>query len=174
MRLALAGPMGVGKTVTGRHLAARLGVPFTDLDAQIAGASSDIPSIFALHGEAGFRDREAAALAVCAEGAGVLSLGGGALLREESRLWLAAWPVVVLMARPETLAGRLEGGGSGRPLAGAWRRLYEERQAHWRSLGPWVWVDGLGVAEVTDQAEAAWAGMDQGAGRGSGRGSGRQ
>ena len=172
MRLALAGPMAVGKTTAGRHLARRLGVPFTDLDAQIVATFGDIPSIFVAHGEAGFRDREAAVLVSCAGAEGVLALGGGALLREENRRRLAAWPVVVLMARLETLTARLEGADDdkaddkkpdgSRPLAGAWRRLYEERQAHWRSLGPWVWVDGLTVAVVTDQVEAAWAGTERG------------
>ena len=72
--------MAAGKTSVGRALAARLGVPFADLDALIVQETGrTIPDIFRLEGEQAFRDREAAALVRALEHQrGVLSLGGGA------------------------------------------------------------------------------------------------
>jgi len=79
-RLVLTGFMGAGKTTVGRLLAARLNWDFLDLDAYIESrAGLSVPSIFAIHGEAHFRQLESAAL-VSALGRNhlVLALGGGA------------------------------------------------------------------------------------------------
>ena len=75
----LIGPMAAGKTSVGRALAARLGVPFADLDALIVQeAGRTIPDIFADEGEPAFREREARSLVrAVAHQRGVLSLGGG-------------------------------------------------------------------------------------------------
>ena len=79
--LYLIGLPGAGKTTLGRQLAAHYGRPFVDLDAAIAAAAGqDVPAIFAAEGQAGFRRREAAALAaVAGPGAGslVVATGGG-------------------------------------------------------------------------------------------------
>ena len=51
--------MGAGKTSVGKCLAPLLGVPFLDLDTQIAEAAGmSIPEIFASLGEQAFRDGE--------------------------------------------------------------------------------------------------------------------
>ncbi|MBD3816996.1 MAG: (d)CMP kinase, partial [Halothiobacillus sp.] len=57
----LVGPMGAGKSTSGRLLARTLGLTFIDSDKVIeerTGAS--IPLIFELEGETGFRARERA------------------------------------------------------------------------------------------------------------------
>ena len=57
--IVLVGMMGAGKTSVGRRLAARLGLPFVDADAEIeAGARMTVPEIFERFGEAYFRDGE--------------------------------------------------------------------------------------------------------------------
>ena len=62
--LYLVGYRGTGKSTVGRLVAAALGQPFIDLDERIeAEAGRSIAAIFADEGEAGFRDRESAALA---------------------------------------------------------------------------------------------------------------
>jgi shikimate kinase len=79
--LHLLGLPGSGKTTIGRQLAAHYGWEFRDLDADIvAEAGRTVPEIFAAEGEAGFRQREAAALRAVAARPGpplVLATGGG-------------------------------------------------------------------------------------------------
>lgn len=135
--------MGVGKSVVGRALAARTRSSFVDLDAFVG----DIPAIFARVGEAGFRDAEHAALAQVVKGEGVISLGGGSLGFERNQRCLADWTVVVLMARPETLATRL-GDEPGRPLMGQWRERLAERMPVFLSYGPPVDTDERSVDDV--------------------------
>lgn len=149
VRIALGGPMAVGKSTVGRALAVDLGVPFVELDTEIG---ADIPAIFTAEGEAGFRARETAALARAAAGHGVLALGGGALVAPENRVLLANWTVVVLMAGTEVLERRLE--AAGRPLAGRWRELLEARRGVWAAYGAPIDTDGLDVAAVVEQVRA--------------------
>ena len=61
MRVFLVGPPGAGKSTVGRHLAAQLQASFFDLDEVIQErAGADIPWIFDVEGELGFRNRESA------------------------------------------------------------------------------------------------------------------
>lgn len=73
--------MAVGKSTLGRALAAHHGLPFVDLDEQIAEAAGrGVAELFAVEGEAAFRARERAALEGALEAPRfVLALGGGAL-----------------------------------------------------------------------------------------------
>jgi shikimate kinase len=144
--------MGAGKTTVGRLLAGRWGCRFVDLDAEIG----DVPAIFAAEGEAGFRARERAALRRCADGDGVLALGGGTVVDPQNRALLAGWRVVVLMGRAATLRARV-GEGAGRPLAGALEALLEARAAAYEAAGVRVDTDGLDPAAVADRVEAACA-----------------
>jgi shikimate kinase len=85
--LFFVGPMGAGKSTIGRRAAELLGLPFFDLDHVIEEhCGADIPLIFELEGEAGFRHRESTLLAEFAARDGVaLATGGGAVLAEENR-----------------------------------------------------------------------------------------
>jgi shikimate kinase len=93
-RLVLTGFMGAGKTTVGRLLAARLNWDFLDLDAYIESrAGLSVPSIFATHGEAHFRQLESAALAsALGRNRLVLALGGGAPEVLTNRLLLEQTP----------------------------------------------------------------------------------
>jgi shikimate kinase len=109
--ILLTGYRCTGKTTTGRLLAARLGWDFADVDDLIEStAGKSIADIFAAEGEAGFRDRESAALAeLCRRSDCVIATGGGAVLREANREALRdAGLVVWLTAAPETLWQRLQ------------------------------------------------------------------
>ena len=125
MHLYLIGMPGSGKTTLGRALAAYYALPFLDLDAEIvARAGQVIPTIFLEHGEAYFRQLEAAVLrAVAARPeAVVLATGGGTPCFHDNLTVLnatgcTAWldvPVAVLAAR---LAAGLE--TASRPLLAA-------------------------------------------------------
>lgn len=87
VKLILVGPMGAGKSTVGRRLAQTLGVPFLDSDREIEERTgADIPLIFELEGEAGFRARERAVIdELSARDAYVLATGGGAILDPENR-----------------------------------------------------------------------------------------
>ncbi|MDT8894442.1 shikimate kinase AroK [Halomonas sp. I1] len=85
--LILVGPMGAGKSTIGRLLAADLSRDFLDSDHEIQSrCGADIPWIFDVEGESGFRDREAQMIRELAEREQVvIATGGGAVLREENR-----------------------------------------------------------------------------------------
>ncbi|WP_227425985.1 shikimate kinase [Roseibaca sp. Y0-43] len=85
--VVLVGMMGAGKTAIGKHVAQVLGVPFRDSDEEIVTAAQmSIAEIFARDGEAFFRDREAEVIARLLHGTpAILSVGGGAFLRAETR-----------------------------------------------------------------------------------------
>lgn len=96
----LVGPMGAGKSTIGRLLAADLRLDFKDTDKEIEDRSGvDIPWIFDMEGEDGFRTREASVLAdLCQLDHILLATGGGIVLRAENRKILAsAGRVVYLM-----------------------------------------------------------------------------
>ncbi|WP_216217297.1 shikimate kinase [Amycolatopsis aidingensis] len=97
-RAVLVGPPGSGKSTVGRLLAQRLGTGFLDSDDAVeARAGRTISEIFTTDGEPAFRELERAAIATAlAEHEGVLALGGGAVLAEQTRRLLAAHTVVFL------------------------------------------------------------------------------
>lgn len=83
----LVGPMGAGKSTIGRLLATELGFNFRDSDRVIEERTgADIPWIFDMEGEEGFRERESAVLQELAgESNTVVATGGGIVLREQNR-----------------------------------------------------------------------------------------
>ncbi len=97
--LFLVGPMGAGKSTIGRRLAQRLGLDFCDVDRVLEERTGvDIPLIFELEGEEGFRAREKALLDELTRVPGVvLATGGGAVLDPENRAWLQSRGIVVFL-----------------------------------------------------------------------------
>lgn len=84
--IVLCGFMGSGKTTIGRKLARMTGLTFIDADQYLEEKEGKrISEIFSEHGEAYFRDRESACIKeLCQQSGIVLSLGGGAVLREQN------------------------------------------------------------------------------------------
>lgn len=90
--LVLVGLMGAGKTSVGKRLAALIGVPFSDSDAEIeAAAGMSVAEIFTRLGEAAFRDGERRVLARLLAGRPeVIATGGGAFVDARTREEIAA------------------------------------------------------------------------------------
>jgi shikimate kinase len=97
--LILVGPMGAGKSTIGKLLASILNLPFSDSDRVIEEKTgADIPWIFDMEGEEGFRLRETAVLSelLIAEPM-VIATGGGIVMRDENRALLKGDGVVVYL-----------------------------------------------------------------------------
>jgi shikimate kinase len=95
----LIGPMGAGKTSVGRLLAKLLGLEFYDSDQVIEQQTgANIPWIFDIEGEAGFRKREAKAIAELTQEEGiVLATGGGVVLNPANRVYLSKRGIVIYL-----------------------------------------------------------------------------
>jgi shikimate kinase len=145
----LVGMPGAGKSVVGRELAGRLGVPFVDLDAEIERTvGRRITDIFAEDGEAAFRALEAEALVDAgSQDPAVVACGGGVVLEPANRVTLRATGVTVFLDVPlEDLRRRVRP-ASDRPLIheeGDLERLLEQRESLYREFAGHV-VDGSGM-----------------------------
>jgi shikimate kinase len=116
--IVLVGMMGAGKSSIGRRLAARLGIPFSDADAEIEEAAGmSIADIFEAHGELSFRSGEARVIARLLEhGPQVLATGGGAFVDPQTRARIHEKGISVwLKAEIDVLSRRLRR-RSDRPL----------------------------------------------------------
>lgn len=141
MIFSLVGLPGSGKSTVGRHLARRLQLPFVDSDQVIeARLGYSIRQYFEQEGEARFRDLEAQVIDELTRDPrrGVLSTGGGSVLRPENRRHLHdRGRVIYLKSSPEELFRRLRHDRN-RPLLqvedplSRLRELYEIRDPLYR------------------------------------------
>ncbi len=97
--LILVGPMGAGKTTIGRILAQELNLPFKDIDhIVVENSGADIPWIFDVEGEEGFRKREQQALSQAIESEpSVIATGGGIVTIEQNRKLLKKAGLVIFL-----------------------------------------------------------------------------
>jgi shikimate kinase/3-dehydroquinate synthase len=116
--IVLVGLMGAGKTSIGRRLAARLGLPFRDADAEIElAAGCTVPELFSRYGEREFRDGERRVIRRLLSGDPlVLATGGGAFMDPETRAVVREEAVSIwLRCKLSTLVRRVAGRDN-RPL----------------------------------------------------------
>ena len=97
--IILIGPMGSGKSTIGQLIASRLHREFYDSDFYIEEKTGvDIPRIFDVEGEEGFRARETKALEeLTAKSRLVLATGGGSVIREENRRLLKSAGFIIFL-----------------------------------------------------------------------------
>lgn len=147
--LVLVGAPGSGKTTVGTAVAQQLGLEFTDTDNLIVErAGKTIQDIFIEDGEQAFRDLEVEVVGqALTERAGVLSLGGGAVLRPETQAALEGRHVVWLDVTADVASTRA-GLGAPRPVLlgnvrGQMAKLLEERRPVYESVAT-VTIDASG------------------------------
>lgn len=119
--IALTGLRGAGKSTVGPLLAARLGVPFVEMDALVQDAAGlPLDQIFELHGERHYRrlERETVQSILADARASVVAAAGGVV--NEPSTWKALLDratVVWLRAQPEDHWRRVVAQGDRRPMA---------------------------------------------------------
>jgi len=129
--ISLIGLPGSGKSTVGRQLARRLQLPFTDADQVLERRiGCPIREFFEREGEEAFRDVEEQVLDELTREPGVLSTGGGAVLRAANRQRLhERGKVVYLKSTPEELMRRLRH-DTQRPLLQVSDPLQRLRELH--------------------------------------------
>jgi shikimate kinase len=163
-RIVLVGSMGAGKTTVGRALAARLGWPYWDNDAELHRLAGAPVTKVAAEGTERLHAVEAAVLraALAAPPPLVVAAPGSAALDPSLADALAGERVVWLRASLATLAARVADGPA-RPLLGAApgpvtpvAALDAARRPGFAALATQVVdVDGVPVEEIVDAIVAS-------------------
>lgn len=158
----LVGLMGAGKTTVGKILAKHLHKTFYDSDHEIEHRTGvNIPLIFELEGEVGFRKRETVTIEELVQIHDiVLATGGGAVLAKQNRENLSQHGTVIyLRAQPEELFHRTRG-DKNRPLLqtddprAKLERLFSERDPLYREIADIVIDTGdQSVSAIVTQLE---------------------
>ncbi len=170
-QIVLIGPPGSGKTTVGGALAERWHSALRDTDADVeATAGKPISEIFVDDGEPAFRALERVAVArAVADHDGVVALGGGAVLDEETQSLLANYRqsggVVVFLDVTLAHAAPRVGLNQSRPLLlgnprARWQALMEARRPIYERVSTVrVLTDGMRPADVAQAIEdglATW------------------
>ncbi len=158
--LFLTGPMGAGKSTIGRQLSRQLKKPFHDSDYEIETRTGvDIPLIFELEGEAGFRKRENAVIDELTRLDDIiLATGGGAILDPQNRDHLTSRGTVIYLHTSVSQQLKRTGRDRNRPLLqtgdprGKLEELMAVREPLYRATADIVInTDGMRVMDVVKQ-----------------------
>lgn len=159
--IVLIGFMGSGKSTVGIRLSYRLQRVVEDTDKLIEKkAGKSISDIFAVEGEAAFREMETQMLrTLCAiMEKKIISVGGGTPVREVNRSLLRELGTVVfLRIRPETVYERLKGDTTRPllqgedPMAKIRELIISRREAYESCADVIIDVDELDVVQIVDR-----------------------
>lgn len=171
LSLILVGPMGAGKSTLGRHLSQILDYPFYDSDRVIEEKTgADIPWIFDMEGEAGFRRREHEVIEELTALQGiVLATGGGVVVTPENRQLLHNRGCVVYLWTPVEVQLARTRNDRNRPLLqtadpqARLEALFTERDPLYREVAHHVVSTASGnLKKVADDVLACLASHRQG------------
>lgn len=148
--VVLIGPMGAGKSAVGRALANILGMQFIDTDLLIEDrCGADIPWIFDIEGEQGFRRRETAVLEeISTISNSVIATGGGVVTVPENHILLKKAGKVVYLSAPVDVLFRRVAKDKSRPLLqvenprAAYEELFKQRDPIYRQLADVIYQGG--------------------------------
>ena len=156
----LVGPMGAGKSTIGRQLARCLKLKFIDSDREIEIRTGvDIPLIFELEGESGFRKRERKVIdELTAKPGTILATGGGVVMDKLNRQHLASRGRVIYLHTSVDQQLQRTAHDRNRPLLQTanpkqkLEELTEIRDPLYREIADWVIeTDGCRVRDVVQQ-----------------------
>ena len=156
----LVGPMGAGKSTIGRQLARCLKLKFIDIDREIEIRTGvDIPLIFELEGESGFRKRERKVIdELTVKPRTILATGGGAVMDKLNRQHLASRGRVIYLHTSVEQQLQRTAHDRNRPLLQTadpkqkLQELMEDRDPLYREIADWVIeTDGCRVRDVVQQ-----------------------
>jgi shikimate kinase len=167
--VVLIGPPAAGKSRIGRKIARYLQREFVDTDSVIVAGHGPISEIFRTRGETAFRTIEKAVVAQALETDGVVSLGGGAVLNEQTREALQSHRVVLLTVSTEAVGRRIagqSGKSQARPLLAAdtaedrlavWKQLVDSRRNLYEALATKSWDTSVRPITAIAHEIADWA-----------------
>ncbi len=152
--IVLTGMPGSGKSAVGRRLAEKLGMGFLDTDARVEAEHGVIADIFAVQGEAAFREMEREAAQYTARRANaVIATGGGIVQTAAAMRALKASGIIVYVDRPLELLLR-DTETAHRPLLAGGREalvgLYEKRRALYEGSADIIVKNDKDVAHCVD------------------------
>ena len=157
-RVVLIGPMASGKTKVGKKVASILSAKRFDTDKMFVADHGPIADFFSTQGEPAFRALEASYVAQATADDAVVSLGGGAVLDQQTQNRLAGLPVVLLTVSPEAVASRL--GDGKRPLVAdgvsSWVSIYEKRRPIYERLAKRTYDTSRGNLDEIANDIASW------------------
>jgi len=170
--VVLIGPPAAGKSRIGKKIAKYLEHDFIDTDSAIVAEHGPISDIFSTSGETEFRriERQAVARALATDA--VVSLGGGAVMDEQTRRDLLSHRVVLLTVTADAVAKRITGKlakGQKRPLLAAetaesaleaWQHLVDTRRPVYESLATATWDTSVRPITAIAREIADWATKD--------------
>ncbi|THG33044.1 shikimate kinase [Naasia lichenicola] len=157
--VVLIGPPGAGKTKVGKRVARALGTSFTDTDRVVVAEHGTIADIWASKGELHFRELEREAVRIALAGAGVVALGGGAVLDPRTQADLSGKRVALIMVDADAVADRIE--GDKRPLltgggVAAWSALVDQRMPLYTALASRTFDTSRRKMDAVAEEVTAW------------------
>lgn len=156
--VVIIGAPASGKSRVSRALAELLSVKLIDTDAEIENTFGPIPDIFSEHGEQYFRERERDIVHNALSQYAVVSLGGGAVINQETQNELSSLPVVQMTVSSEVAHERIF--NNKRPLLqgdiSRWQSLVASRQAIYDKLADLTLDSSYIESEENARTIAQW------------------